>query len=377
MTGTTIRVPFVDLVKQYYSIKGAIDEAISKVMERGSFILGENVKEFEREFAIYLGAKYCVGVGSGTDALRIALEALGVGPRDEVLTVSHTFISTVYAIIQSGALPVLIDVDPMTYTVDPRLVERAITGRTKAIIPVHLYGQPADMASIMKIADRHNLLVVEDAAQAHGAECLRRRAGSIGHVGCFSFYPAKNLGAYGDGGMVATNDDEVAEKVRMLREYGQKTKYDHAMLGYNSRLDEIQAAVLRVKLKYLDSWNEKRRKNAELYNELLDDLQDSITLPANVEGRKHVYHLYVIRTKNREKLREFLSMKGISTGIHYPIPVHKQRVYANLMKTAPQLPITEQFSEEVLSLPMFPELEEEEIMHVTDSVKQFLNDKAI
>jgi len=371
MMEVTNRVPLVDLVRQYYFIKSEIDKAISKVLENGSFILGENLKAFERAFAVYLNVKHGIGVGSGTDALRIALEAIGVTSGDEVITVSHTFISTVYAIFQSGALPVLVDVDPITCTIDPKLVERAVTERTKAIIPVHLYGQPADMDSIMEIANRHNLWVVEDTAQAHGAEYMGRKVGSIGHIGCFSFYPSKNLGACGDGGMVVTNDEEVAEKVRMLREYGQRNKYHHIMLGYNSRLDEIQAAILRVKLKYLDTWNEKRRKNAKLYNELLNDMSNLINLPVDVEGRKHVYHLYVIRTKRRQELREFLSLKGISTGIHYPVPVHKQPAYINLMKDIPKLPITEQLSNEVLSLPMFPELKEEEISYVADSIRQF------
>jgi dTDP-4-amino-4,6-dideoxygalactose transaminase len=366
------RIPLIDLVRQYHSIKKEIDEAISKIMESGSFILGENVKAFEREFATYLNSKYAIGVGSGTDALHLALEAIGIAPRNEVITVSHTFTSTVFTIVQSGALPVLVDVDPVTYTIDPKLVERAITDRTKAIIPVHLYGQPADMDSIMEIANRHNLWVVEDAAQAHGAEYMGgKKVGSIGHAGCFSFYPSKNLGAYGDGGMIVTNDEEVAEKVSMLREYGQKNKYHHLMLGYNSRLDEIQAAILRVKLKYLEIWNEKRRKNAKVYNDLLKDMSDLINLPVEVKGRKHVYHLYVIRAKKREELREFLSVKGISSDIHYPIPVHKQPAYINLTKANTKLPVTEQLSSEVLSLPMFPELKEEEIKYVVDSIRQF------
>jgi dTDP-4-amino-4,6-dideoxygalactose transaminase len=366
-----MKVPLVDLKRQYQSIKEEINSAISSVLESGKFIMGENVKKFEDDFARYIGTKHAIGVASGTDALMLALKALGVRGGDEVITVSFTFISTVDSIIRNGAYPIFIDINLEDYTMNTSQVERAITKRTKALLPVHLYGYPVDMDPLLEVADKHGLYIVEDAAQAHGAEYKGRKVGSIGHVSCFSFYPSKNLGAYGDGGMVVTNDDEVAEKVRMLREYGQKNKYHHLMLGYNSRLDEIQAAILRVKLKYLDIWNEKRRKNAKLYNELLSDVSDMVHLPVEAKGRKHVYHLYVIRTSQREKLREFLSLNGISTGIHYPIPVHKEPSYANLIEDKVKLPITEQVSNEVLSLPMFAELTEDEIQFICNNIKDF------
>lgn len=371
MALTTKKVSFVDLVRQHHSISDEVNQAISRVTDTGSFIVGEELKDFEREFASYIGVKYGIGVGSGTDALRIALEALGIGKGDEVITVSHTFIATVYSIIQTGATPVLVDVEPTTYTINPKLIEKAITPRTKAIIPVHLYGQPADMDSIMEIAKRHNLRVVEDVAQAHGAEFAGVRVGAFGDIGCFSFYPAKNLGAYGDGGMIVTNDEAVAEKVRMLREYGQKAKYYHEIIGYNSRLDTLQAAILRVKLKYLDSWNEARRTNAKLYGELLSDMSDLINLPVTLDGRRHVFHLYVVRTKQRAALRDFLSQNQISTGIHYPIPVHKQKAYIDLIKDKNELPVTEDISGKILSLPMFPELTQDEIQFVCDNIRRF------
>ncbi|MCC6003881.1 MAG: DegT/DnrJ/EryC1/StrS family aminotransferase [Thermofilum sp.] len=367
-----MKIPLVDLRRQYLSIKNEIDRAIEEVLNNGMFILGENVKSFEREFAEYIGVKYAIGVGSGTDALFLALKALGVKSGDEVVTVSFTFVSTVDSIVHNDGTPVFVDIDPESYTIDVRQIEKMITDKTKAIIPVHLYGLPCDMDPIMELAEEKGIYVVEDAAQAHGAEYKGRKVGSFGHIACFSFYPSKNLGAYGDAGMVVTNDQDLAEKIRMLREYGQIEKYKHLLIGYNSRLDELQAAILRVKLKYLDKWNEKRRANAKLYNELLMDLSNLIIPPSEVKGRKHVYHLYVIRTKQREELRNFLASKGISSGIHYPIPVHKQPSYKNLLNDIPRLPVTEQVAKEVLSLPMFPELTEEEIHYICDNIKLFL-----
>jgi dTDP-4-amino-4,6-dideoxygalactose transaminase len=367
-----MKIPLVDLRRQYLSIKTEINRAIEGVLNSGRFILGENVESFEREFASYLGVKHAIGVASGTDALVMALKALEVRRGDEIITVSFTFTSTVDSVVHNGGTPVFVDIDSESYTIDVRKLEHKITNKTKAIIPVHLYGNPCDMNPIIETAEKHGLYIVEDAAQAHGAEYNGRKVGSLGHIACFSFYPSKNLGAYGDAGMIVTNDPDIGDKIRMLREYGQKEKYRHELIGYNSRLDELQAAILRVKLKYLDAWNEKRRICAKLYNELLGDMHDLISLPIEVQGSKHVYHLYVIRTKQREELRHFLSVKGISTGIHYPIPVHKQPSYMNLMKDIPKLPITEQFSNEVLSLPIFPELTEDEIQFICNNIKKFL-----
>ena len=361
-------IPFVDLKREYAEIKGEINNVIQRVLERQWFILGEELERFEKEFAKYIGVKHAIGVNSGSDALYLAIKALSIGKGSEVITVSHTFISTVDAIIRNGAKPVFVDIDPETYTIDVNQIEKKITKGTKAIIPVHLYGHPADMDPIMEIAEKYGLYVIEDACQAHGAEYKGRKAGSIGYIGCFSFYPVKNLGAYGDAGMVVTNNEELAEKLRMLRNYGSPKKYHHDYTGVNSRLDEIQAAILRVKLRHLDEWNEKRRKIAKLYNELLED-SDVIT-PIEKEWAKHVYHLYVIRHRERNKLQRHLAENGIQTQIHYPIPVHKQRAYLNLGHTA-RLPVTEKICKEILSLPMHPWLKEEEIEYISEIIKEF------
>ena len=355
-----MEIPFVDLKRQYDLIKEEINIKINEVLQNTHFILGENVEIFEKEFANYCGVKYCVGVASGSDALTLCLKALGIGEGDEVITVPNTFIATVDAISRNGAKPVFVDIDTETYNMDVTKIEEEITDKTKAIIPVHLYGQPADMDAIIKIAKKYDLKIIEDACQAHGAEYKGKRVGSLGDAGCFSFYPAKNLGAYGDGGMVVTNNEELAEKIRMLRNYGQSKKYYHDFMGYNSRLDEIQAAVLRVKLRYLDEWNDKRREHAKLYDELLENAS-GIETPTEKDYVKHVYHLYVMRCKNRDDLQHYLSSKGISTGIHYPIPVHLQMAYKHLEYKQGDFPITEKYSKEILSLPMFPELTDEEI----------------
>lgn len=367
-----MRVPLVDLKMQYQSIKDEINSVISGVLESGKFIKGENVEKFEDEFASYIGAKNAIGVASGTDALMLALQALHIRGSDEVITVSFTFTSTVDSIVHNGATPVFVDIDPENCIMDTSQVERAITKKTKAVLPVHLYGHPANMDPLLEVANKHGLYVIEDAAQAHGAEYKGKKVGSFGHVSCFSFYPSKNLGAYGDGGMVVTSDPQIAERVRMLSEYGQKKKYYYELIGYNSRLDEIQAAILRVKLKYLDKWIEDRRKNAKLYNELLSQVDDQVKLPTEAPWVKHVYHLYVIRTKRRDDLRTWLAKRGISTGIHYPIPVHLQRSYEHVPFKALVLSVTEAIASEVLSLPMFPELTEEEIYYVCDSIKEFV-----
>ena len=359
-------IPFVDLKREYAEIGEEMTQAIERVVQSGWFILGEEVKKFEEEFSKYIGTKYGIGVNSGSDALFLALKALGIGKDYEVITVSHTFISTVDAIARNGAKPVFVDIDPDTYCIDVTKVEKKITNKTRAILPVHLYGHSADMEPITEIAEKYNLSVIEDACQAHGAEYKGEKVGSIGDIGCFSFYPTKNLGAYGDGGMVVTNSEELADKLRTFRNYGQPQKYYHDFVGVNSRLDEIHAAILRIKLKHLDEWNERRRKIAKLYNKLLEDSE--IVTPIEKEHAKHVYHLYVVRCKDRNKLQQYLSMGRIQTRVHYPIPVHKQKAYLKLGYTA-NLPVTERICSEILSLPMHPFLHEDEIPSVVECVK--------
>ena len=362
-------VPFIDLKREYAEISEEIAQALKKVLESGWFILGEEVEKFEEDFSKYIGTKYGVGVNSGSDALFLALKALGISKGDEVITVSHTFISTVDAIVRNGAKPVFVDIDSDTYCIDVTKIEERITNKTKAILPVHLYGHPADMEPIMEIAQRHNLHVIEDACQAHSAEYKGKKVGSIGDVGCFSFYPIKNLGAYGDGGIAVTDNGELAEKVRMLRNYGQVQKYYHDFVGVNSRLDEIQAAILRVKLRHLDEWNERRKKVAKLYNELLKD--SKIVKPFEKDYAKHVYHLYVIRCKERSKVQQHLLENGIQTQIHYPVPVHKQKAYLDLGFDT-HLPVTETICNEILSLPMYPWLSNEEVLVVGGEIKKCL-----
>ena len=364
-------IPFVDLKAQYDSIKDEIDEAIQNVLNNTSFIMGEELKKFEVEFAIFCDVKHAIGVANGSDALILALRACGIGEGDEVITVPHTFISTAEAISNVGGKVVFVDIDPKTYTIDVSEIEEKITEKTKAIIPVHLYGQPADMAPIMRLAKKYNLRVIEDTAQAHGAEYKGKKVGSIGDVGCFSFYPGKNLGAYGDAGMVVTNNERIAKKIKLLRNHGRITKkYEHDIEGYSSRLDNLQAAILSVKLRYLNKWNESRRRNAKKYNELLNNI-DGIITPYEAEYAKHVYHLYVIKVEKegRDKLREELNSKGIATGIHYPIPLHLQTAYSYLGYKEGDFPITEKASQEILSLPMFAELSDEQIMEICYWIK--------
>lgn len=362
-------IPFVDLKVQYNSIKNEIDEAIQNVLNTTSFIMGEELKKFEGEFASFCNVKHAIGVANGSDALILALRACGIGEGDEVITVPHTFISTTEAITHVGGKIVFVDIDPKTYTIDVSKIEEKITKKTKAIIPVHLYGQPADMDPIMRLAEKYNLRVIEDAAQAHGAKYKGGKVGSIGDAGCFSFYPGKNLGAYGDAGMITTNNEEIANRIKMLRNHGRLTaKYEHEIEGYSSRLDNLQAAILRVKLKYLNKWNDMRRRNAKKYNELLNNIGGIIT-PYEADYAKHVYHLYVIRTeKRRDKLREELKSKGIATGIHYPIPLHLQPAYNYLGCKSGDFPITEECSKDILSLPMFAELTEEKINTITNLI---------
>ena len=355
-------IPFGDLKLQYQSIKVELDRAIQSVLDEGWFILGKNVSAFEDEFAAYCGTSFAVGVGSGTDALQLALMACGIGPGDEVLTSPLSATFTALAISAVGAVPTFVDIDPNTYNIDPRKLEGAIGPRTKAIMPVHLYGQPADMDPILAVARKYNLFVIEDAAQAHGALYKSRRAGVMGDVGCFSFYPSKNLGAFGDGGMVVTNNPESAEKLRMLRHGGQKTRYDHQLIGRNSRLDELQAAILRVKLTYLEKWNERRRHIAALYTALLGDSE--VEPPIEALYAKHIFHLYVVRCKDRDALQDHLTERGVGTAVHYPIPIHLQGAYRWLAVEPGSFPIAERCANQVLSLPIYPELTDAKVRQI-------------
>jgi dTDP-4-amino-4,6-dideoxygalactose transaminase len=363
-----MHIPFVDLKHQYHNIKAELQEAINGVLEKGIFVGGDEVEGFEEEFAQYCDVRFAVGVGSGTEALHLALLACGVGSGHEVITVPNTFIATTEAITLTGARPIFVDIDPETYTMDTGQIESAITERTRAIIPVHLYGQPANMAPILAIAERHKLLVVEDAAQAHGALYKNKKAGSLGTAACFSFYPTKNLGAYGEGGAVVTDHEEIAQRVMILRDHGSRQKYRHDIEGMNSRLHTLQAAILRVKLRHLDRWNQQRRELAALYDDLLHDTE-GVVRPAIRRGCAHVYHLYVIRCAERDRLREHLGNTGIVTGIHYPIPLHLQPAYDYLGINEGTYPVTERVAAEILSLPMYPELRREDVAKVSEKIK--------
>ena len=367
-----MRIPLVDLKKQYQNIKEDVLSEISQALDGMQLFLGKNVQALESDFADYCSTEFAIGVSSGTDALHIALRACGIGPGDEVITVSHTFIATVEAIILAGAKPVLVDIDPETYNMDASQFEKAITGKTKAVIPVFMYGHPADMDPVIEIARAHGLKVIEDACQAHGSEYKGHRAGSIGDVGCFSFYFTKNLGAYGEGGIITTSSPEIAQRCRMLRDHGQNEKYRHALIGMNGRLDEIQAAVLRIKLPHLEDWIDKRRSLARAYNE---GLPDSIIKPKEMSWAKHVYHLYVVRVREREQLREWLESKDISTGMHYPIPVHLQEAWRASGGDELSLPITEKITKEIISLPIYPELTIEEVDIVCKQIREFIDSK--
>lgn len=355
---------------QYLSYKTDIDTAIVRVLEKGWYILGEETKTFEEEFAKYIGVSYGVGVGNGTDAIHIALRACDVGRDDEVITVSHTAVATVAAIEMTGAKPVVVDIEADHYTLDPGKLEKAITPRTKAVIPVHLYGQPADLGPILDIASKHGICVIEDCAQAHGSMYGDRYAGCFGNMACFSFYPTKNLGAIGDGGMIITNDRQLALKARSLREYGWKERYVSQVSGWNTRLDEIQAAILRVKLKYLERDNEKRRNIAALYIDRLKNV--GLVLPKTRDNVKHAYHLFVVRSRKRDPLLAFLKKKGIHASVHYPVPVHIQPAYLNRVIISGDLSETEKAAREILSLPIYPELKDEEVLEVVNAVKEFV-----
>lgn len=361
-----IGVPYLDLKAQYRSIKREIDEAVARVLESCQFVLGPDVAEFEKEFAAFCGTAECIALNSGTSALHLALLAAGIQPGDEVVTVPFTFVASVATILYAGAKPVLVDIEPHTFNMNPAAIEAAISPRTKAILPVHLYGHPADMNPIIEVARRHNLVVIEDAAQAHGAKYKRRPVGSIGDIACFSFYPTKNLGAYGEGGAVATNNPEYAARVRMLRDWGQDRKYHHLLHGYNYRMEGLQAAILQVKLRHLEAWTEARRAIVKKYNELL--AETDLVLPTEMPWARHVYHLYTVRSKCRDAVQAALLKEGIQTGIHYAAPVHLQPAYAGLGHGPGSLPESERAAQEVLSLPLYPELSESQVQAVAGAL---------
>jgi dTDP-4-amino-4,6-dideoxygalactose transaminase len=363
-----MQIPLVDLKKQYRDIKEEILAEIGQALDGMQLFLGKNVQAVEANFAAYCGTKFGIGVGSGTDALHIAMRACGIGPGDEVITVANTFIATAEAIILAGARPVFVDIDPITQNMDTAQVEKAISHRTKAIVPVHLFGQTVDMEPIVELARSHNLKIIEDACQAHGAEYKGRRAGSLGDIGCFSFYFTKNLGAYGESGIITTSDEEIAKRCRMVRDHGQASKYYHNLIGFNGRLDEVQAAILKVKLPYLDRWIEERRDLARLYDSYLPA---SIIKPREMPWAKHVYYVYVIRTTDRDELRTWLDSKGIGTGIHYPVPIHQQEAWRVSGGGRFSLPVTEKITGEILSLPLYPELSEEEVKYICECVGEF------
>jgi dTDP-4-amino-4,6-dideoxygalactose transaminase len=374
-----MKIPILDLKRQYQSIKSEIDSAIARVIESGQFILGPEVEAFEREVAQYLGVKHAIGVASGTDALWLALKAAGIGPGDRVIVPSFTFFATAGAVCNVGAIPVFADIDPRTFNLDPSSVQNLLESDTqlqdqaKAIIPVHLYGQPAEMDTLLKIARHYELIVIEDVAQAIGAQYKDRTVGTLGHLGCFSFFPTKNLGAYGDGGLVVTNDGALAERVRMLRVHGSKPKYYHHIVGTNSRLDALQAAILRVKLTHLDEWTSARQKLAARYDQALSQIE-GLAVPYKAPDRTHIYHQYTIRVLGgrRDALQKHLKEHGIGTEIYYPLPLHLQPCFQHLGYREGQLPESERASREVLSLPMFPELTEKEQGYIIAAVRDFM-----
>ncbi|GGF36795.1 glutamine--scyllo-inositol aminotransferase [Youhaiella tibetensis] len=362
-------IPLLDLRAQYAALKPELDAAVLDVLASGAYILGEPVERFEKAFAAYCGVEHAIAVNSGTSALHLAFLAANIGPGDEVITTPFTFVATVSAIIYAGATPVFVDVEPDSFAIDPAKVEAAITPRTKAIVPVHLYGQMADMDALQSIAVNHGLVIIEDACQAHGAAYHGHRAGSMGLSAAFSFYPGKNLGACGEGGIVVTNSEEQMRTMRSLRDWGQAERYNHVLKGFNYRMDAIQGAVLDVKLRYLEDWTEARRAVAAQYRQLLSEVE-SLRLPAELPGRRHVYHVFAVRTRDREGLRRHLASEGVHTGLHYPIPVHLQKAHADLGYGEGDFPVTETLAREVLSLPIFPEMTSRQIQTVADAIKQ-------
>ncbi|CAI8999919.1 Pleiotropic regulatory protein [Brevibacillus sp. IT-7CA2] len=369
MNTTTHKVPLLDLVKQYRSIEAEIKAAVDDVLSSGNYIMGKHVADFEQKMADYCNVKCAIGVANGTDALLLVLDALGIGPGDEVITTPFTFFASAEVVSQLGAKPVFIDIDPKTYNFDVSKLEAAITPNTKAIIPVHIFGQPVDMDEVLALAKKYNLYVVEDACQAIGSKYKEQKIGSLGVAGCFSFFPTKNLGGYGDGGMIVTNDEELAKKIKILRAHGSNPKYYHSMIGYNSRLDSLQAAMLNVKLAYIDQWNAARRQKAAVYNEALKDLP--IQVPFEKENRYAVYHLYIIQTDLRDELMAFLQEKGISSGVYYPVPLHLQEVYKDLGYDRESLIESEKAAKGTMALPLYPEMTEEEQQYVISVVREF------
>jgi len=380
-----MKVSFLDLPRQYKELKNEIDRAIKEISLRSDFILGSDVGLFEQEFSCYCGSKYAIGLNSGTDALFLSLLSMGIGRGDEVIIPVFTFIATAFAVSCTGAKPVFVDIDEKTYNLDVNKIEKAITKRTKAIIPVHLFGQVADMQPIMRIAGKYNLRVIEDACQAHGAKYCNKspshqvtkspveKAGAIGDAGCFSFYPTKNLGGWGDGGMVVTDNKELRDKLAMLRDCGRKTKYEHVIIGYNSRLDTLQAAILRIKLKYLDIWNRMRVKNSRLYTKELKS-SCGIICPAEADYSTHIYHVYAVRVRNRDKVVVYLKDNGIGVLVHYPVPLHLQKVYKNLGYKKGNFPVAEKVAKEIISLPMHPFLTEAQIKYAAKTLKKTVED---
>ncbi|KIH75759.1 dTDP-4-amino-4,6-dideoxygalactose transaminase [Geoalkalibacter ferrihydriticus] len=356
-----MNIPMVDLKQQYLALKQDIDEALQGVLDSTHFILGPNVQAFEQEAASYLGVKHAVGCASGTDALHLALRAAGIGEGDEVITPAFTFIATAEAISYVGAKPVFVDIDARTFNLDPARVEEAITPQTRAILPVHLFGQPADLVALRDLCKTHKLLLIEDCAQSFGAGYAEQMTGSFGNAGCFSFFPSKNLGCFGDGGLITTNDDDLARELLVLRNHGSRQRYHHSIIGYNSRLDEMQAAILRIKLKHIDEYNRLRRRNAHLYNEALKGL--GLTTPHEDGKGVHVFHQYTLLLDGRDRVQKALSEAGIASAVYYPIPLHRQEVYRDLM-TGVSLPVTEKAAEQVLSLPMYPELTSDQISNI-------------
>ncbi|HNW60480.1 MAG TPA: DegT/DnrJ/EryC1/StrS family aminotransferase [bacterium] len=364
-----MQVPFGDMTRHYLAIQAEIDAAVSRVLHSGWFVLGHEVQAFEAAFAHYLGVRHAIGVGSGTEALHLALVASGIQPGDEVLTVPNTAVPTLSAISFAQAIPVMVDIEPDSFCIDVRRIEEKITPRTRAIIPVHLYGNACRIEEVMAIARHHNLTVIEDACQAHGARRNGRIVGTLGAYGCYSFYPSKNLGAFGDGGMVVTDDDARAQQILLLRNYGQIERYYHEIKGFNSRLDDMQAAILAAQLPHLEEWNRRRREIAALYDRAIT--HPGITLPRQQEGSEHVYHLYVVRCSRRDALRRYLADHGIGTQIHYPVPCHLQNAYRDLGAGPGTCPVAEQYAGEVLSLPIYPEMRDEEVLHVAATINQF------
>lgn len=366
-----MKVNFIDFSQQYQTIKDEIDTGLKSVFEKGNFILGEEEQVFEESFAKYCDVRYGVGVNSGTDALYLALSAIDLKPGDEVILPSFTFIATALCISYTGAKPVFIDVEEETYNIDPNQLKSLITDKTRVILPVHLYGQPSNMDEINAIAQKHNIVVIEDACQSHGAKYKNRKVGSLGNIGCFSFYPTKSLGAFGDGGMIVTNDKNIYERVQMLRDYGRTGRYEHKIKGYNSRLDTVQAVVLNAKLKYLDQWNQMRADNAAIYGELLKGV-DGVVTPKVKSDRTHVYQTFAVRLKERDRILEGMKAKGIGVLIHYPIPVHLQEAYKDAGYGVGDFPVSERMSKEVLSLPMYPHMTRKEVEYVCSSLKELI-----